>query len=59
MAAGAVTAGVTLEAIGRIRASTRLAIVAGVAFAASILVFALSRSYPLSIIALVVAGGAA
>ena len=57
MATGAVISGVTLEAIGRIRASTRLAILAGIAFAASILVFALSRSYPLSILALVVAGG--
>jgi MFS family permease len=57
MATGAVVSGVSLEAIGRIRASTRLAIVAGIAFAASILVFALSRSYPLSIAALVVAGG--
>ena len=57
MAAGAVISGVTLEAIGRIRASTRLAIIAGIAFAVSILVFALSRSYPLSIAALVVAGG--
>jgi MFS family permease len=56
MAAGATTAGITLEAIGRIRASTRLAIGAGIAFAASILVFALSQSYPLSIAALIVAG---
>ncbi len=56
MAAGATAAGITLEAIGRIRASTRLAIGAGIAFAASILVFALSQSYPLSIAALVVAG---
>jgi len=57
MATGAVIAGITLEAIGRVRASTRVAIVAGIAFAASILVFALSRSYPLSIAALIVAGG--
>lgn len=56
MAAGATVAGVTLEAIGHIRASTRLAIVAGIAFAASILVFALSHSYPVSIVALIVAG---
>jgi MFS family permease len=56
MAAGATVAGVTLEAIGRIRASTRLAIVAGIVFAASILVFALSQSYPVSIVALIVAG---
>jgi MFS family permease len=57
MACGAVISGVTLEAIGRIRASTRLAIVAGIAFGASILIFSLSRSYPLSIVALIVAGG--
>lgn len=56
MAAGATAAGITLEAIGRIRASTRLAIGAGIAFAASILVFALSHSYPVSIVALIVAG---
>jgi len=56
MAAGAVTSGVTLEAIGHIRASTRLAIVAGIAFSAAILVFALSRSYGLSIVALFIAG---
>ena len=56
MAAGATVAGVTLEAIGRIRASTRLAIVAGIAFAVSILVFSVSRSYPVSIVALIVAG---
>ena len=56
MAAGATAAGITLEAIGRIRASTRLAIAAGIAFAASILVFALSHSYPVSITALIVAG---
>lgn len=57
MATGAVIAGITLEAIGRVRASTRVAIIAGIAFAASILVFALSRSYPLSIAALIIAGG--
>jgi MFS family permease len=56
MAAGATVSGITLEAIGRIRASTRLAIVAGIAFSASILVFALSRSYALSIVALFIAG---
>jgi MFS family permease len=56
MAAGAVVSGVTLEAIGTIRASTRLATVAGMAFSASILVFALSRSYGLSILALFIAG---
>jgi MFS family permease len=58
MAAGAVVSGITLEAVGRIRASVRLAIVTGSVFAVAILVFALSRSYALSIIALVVAGAA-
>jgi MFS family permease len=56
MAGGAVVSGITLEAIGRIRASTRLAISASIAFAVSILVFSLSRSYPVSIAALVIAG---
>jgi MFS family permease len=56
MAAGAVVSGISLEAIGRIRASTRFAITAGIVFAASILVFSLSRSYALSIAALVIAG---
>ncbi|MEO6116195.1 MAG: MFS transporter [Pseudolysinimonas sp.] len=55
-AAGAVVSGISLEAIGRIRASTRFAISAAIVFAASILVFSLSRSYPLSIAALVIAG---
>ncbi len=56
LAAGAVVSGISLEAIGRIRASTPLAITAGIAFAASILVFSISRSYGLSIAALVIAG---
>lgn len=55
-AAGAVVSGISLEAIGRIRASTRSAIAAAIVFAASILVFSLSRSYALSIAALVIAG---
>jgi MFS family permease len=58
MAAGAVVSGITLEAVGRIRASVRLAIATGAVFAVAILVFALSRSYALSIIALIVAGAA-
>lgn len=56
MAGGAVISGITLEAIGRIRASTRLAIGAGTVFAAGVLVFSLSRSFGLSIAALVIAG---
>lgn len=55
-AAGAVVSGITLESIGRIRASTRIAITAAIVFAASILTFSLSHSYGLSIVALVVAG---
>jgi MFS family permease len=55
-AAGAVVSGISLEAIGRIRASTRIAISAAIVFAASILVFSLSHSYGLSIAALVIAG---
>ena len=58
MAAGAVVSGITLEAVGRIRASVRLAISTAAVFAVAILVFALSRSFALSIIALVVAGAA-
>ncbi|MEP6843813.1 MAG: MFS transporter [Pseudolysinimonas sp.] len=55
-AAGAVVSGILLEAIGRIRASTRFAIGAAIVFAASILTFSLSHSYALSITALVIAG---
>jgi MFS family permease len=58
MAAGAVVSGITLEAIGRIRASVRLAISTAAVFGVAILVFALSRSYALSIVALFVAGAA-
>jgi MFS family permease len=58
MAAGAVVSGITLEAIGRIRTSTRLAISTATVFAVAILVFALSRSYALSIVALFLAGAA-
>lgn len=56
MAAGAVVSGITLEAVGRIRASARVAIGTAAVFAVAILVFALSRSYALSVVALVVAG---
>jgi MFS family permease len=56
MAAGAVVSGITLEAVGRIRASVRIAIVTAAVFAVAILVFALSHSYLLSIVALFVAG---
>lgn len=56
MAAGAVVSGITLEAVGRIRASTRIAITTAAVFGVAILVFALSRSYALSVVALFVAG---
>ncbi len=56
MAAGAVIAGVSMEAIGRIPTNVRVAISSGVLFAAAVLVFALSGSYLLSILALIVAG---
>jgi MFS family permease len=56
MSAGAVIGGLTTEAVGRIRASTRLAIVATIVFAGSVLVFAVSRSFWLSVLALLVAG---
>jgi MFS family permease len=56
MAAGALISGVVFEAVGRIRASARLTIVTAGVFGTAILVFALSRSFPLSIVALVIAG---
>jgi MFS family permease len=56
MSVGAVASGIALEGIGRVRASARLAIVTTVVFAASILVFAVSRSLPLSVAMLVLAG---
>src|SRR5690606_8211822 len=56
MATGAVAGGVGLEAVGRVRVSPRLAIVATVAFAAAVLVFAISRSFALSLVVLVIAG---
>lgn len=56
MSVGAVTAGIALESIGRIRASARLAIGSTVVFAASLLVFAISRNFTLSVGMLVLAG---
>ncbi|AYF97495.1 MFS transporter [Protaetiibacter intestinalis] len=56
MATGAVAAGIGLEAIGRIRVSVRLAITATIVFAAALVVFAISRSFALSLVVLVVAG---
>lgn len=53
---GAVIGGVGLEAIGGVRASSRLAIIGTIVFAASMLVFAVSRSVPLTVLALGVSG---
>ncbi|QNO37871.1 MFS transporter [Protaetiibacter sp. SSC-01] len=56
MATGAVAGGIGLEAIGRVRVTPRLAIVASAVFATAVLVFSVSRSFPLSLAALVLAG---
>ncbi len=56
MATGAVIGGVGLEAIGRVRVTPRLAIGATIVFAASVLVFSVSRSFALSLVVLVAAG---
>jgi len=56
MSFGAVTAGIGLESMGRVRATPRLAIASTALFAASIMVFALSRSLALSVAMLVIAG---
>ena len=56
MSIGAVAAGIGLESIGRVRVGTQLAIVSTIVFAASLVVFALSRSLPLSVAMLVLAG---
>jgi MFS family permease len=56
MSFGAVAAGIGLESLGRVRATPRLAIASTAAFAASLLVFALSRSLALSVTMLVLAG---
>lgn len=53
---GAVAGGLGLEAIGRIRASTRLAIGSTLVFALCILVFAVSRNFVLTLIVLAISG---
>jgi MFS family permease len=58
MAAGAVVSGITLEAVGRIRASVRIATATAAVFGIALLVFALSHNYALSVIALFIAGAA-
>ncbi|MEO7124317.1 MAG: MFS transporter [Lacisediminihabitans sp.] len=56
MSFGAVVGGISLEAIGRVRASTRLAIISTLVMACAYVTFALSRNYPLSLGVLVIAG---
>lgn len=56
MSFGAVVGGISLEAIGRVRASTRLAIISTLVMACAYVTFALSRNYPLSLAVLVIAG---
>jgi len=50
-----VVSGITLEAVGRIRASVRIATATAAVFGIALLVFALSHSYALSVIALFIA----
>lgn len=56
MSIGAVVGGIALEAIGTVRSTPRLAVLATLVFAVGIGVFAFSRSYALSVAALVLAG---
>jgi MFS family permease len=56
MSFGAVVAGLGLESIGRVKATARLAVISTIAFAASVLVFAISHDFVLSIVMLVIAG---
>lgn len=56
MSAGAVIGGIALESVGTFRPSTRLAILSTLIVAVAVGVFAISRSYPLSVAMLVIAG---
>jgi len=56
MSTGAVIGGLTTESIARIRPSTRLTVISASVFALSLLVFALSQSFALSLAMLVIAG---
>jgi MFS family permease len=58
MSVGAVTGGLVLESVGRLRANPLVSAVSELVFAACILGFALSRVFPLSLALLVVAGAA-
>jgi MFS family permease len=58
MSVGAVSGGLLLESVGRLRATPLVSAVSELVFAASILGFALSRVFPLSLALLIVAGAA-
>ncbi len=58
MSVGAVTGGLVLESVGRLRATPLVSALSQLVFAACILGFALSRVFPLSLALLVVAGAA-
>jgi MFS family permease len=58
MSFGAVTGGLLLESVGRLRATPLVSALSELVFAASILGFALSRVFPLSLALLVIAGAA-
>ena len=58
MSVGAVTGGLLLESIGRLRATPLVSALGEAVFAASVLGFALSRVFPLSLVLLVIAGAA-
>lgn len=58
MSVGAVAGGIALESIGRLRPRPSVAVAAEAVFALALVGFALSRSLPLSVALLVVAGAA-
>lgn len=58
MSVGAVSGGLLLESVGRLRATPLVSALGELVFAASVLGFALSRIFPLSLALLVVAGAA-
>jgi MFS family permease len=58
MSVGAVSGGLLLESVGRLRATPLVSVLSELVFAACVLGFALSRIFPLSLALLVVAGAA-
>lgn len=58
MSVGAVAGGLLLESVGRLRATPLVSALGELVFAASVLGFALSRIFPLSLVLLVIAGAA-